>query len=252
MTCAAAAASAESGAFVIAIVGAPWRRAASTTPTTSGEAPDWLIPMTSACANRGSTPYRDHDRRSGEGDGESLADAEEVLRIDRRVVRAAARGDHDRLDPAPPKGPADRVDVGAPGADEPRDDVGLLPDLVDQAHGTDLRVGPCDAPGDDRRGDAQISGQQREVRTAARLHRVAFVGKSQQTGRDVGHGADRVGGGDPGEARHVADDHVEADDAARETGAHPRGSPLDGHVGRAQARCSGWRVQVPPARPSRR
>ena len=44
------------GSLVIASVGAPWRRAAATTPTMSGDAPDWLIPITSALPNRGSAP----------------------------------------------------------------------------------------------------------------------------------------------------------------------------------------------------
>ena len=52
----AAAASAEPVSLVIATVGAPWRRAASTTATMSGEAPDWLIATTSAWARRGSAP----------------------------------------------------------------------------------------------------------------------------------------------------------------------------------------------------
>ena len=47
---------AEAGSLVMASVGAPWSRAAATTPTMSGDAPDWLIPMTSARSNRGSTP----------------------------------------------------------------------------------------------------------------------------------------------------------------------------------------------------
>ena len=58
-TCSAVVASAEPGSLVIAIVGRPWRRAASTTPTTSGDAPDWLIPMTSDRENTGSTWYSD-------------------------------------------------------------------------------------------------------------------------------------------------------------------------------------------------
>ena len=59
MTCSAAWASADPGSLVIAIVGWPWRRAASTTPTTSGDAPDWLMPITSDRANTGSTWYSD-------------------------------------------------------------------------------------------------------------------------------------------------------------------------------------------------
>jgi len=47
------------GSFVIASVGAPCRAAASMTPTMSGDAPDWLIPMTSAPPTRGSAPYSD-------------------------------------------------------------------------------------------------------------------------------------------------------------------------------------------------
>ena len=43
----------------MAMVGAPWARAAAMTPTMSGEAPDWLIPMTSASERSGATPYSD-------------------------------------------------------------------------------------------------------------------------------------------------------------------------------------------------
>jgi hypothetical protein len=46
MQASATRASGESGVLVMAIVGAPMRRAASTTATTSGDAPDWLIPST--------------------------------------------------------------------------------------------------------------------------------------------------------------------------------------------------------------
>ena len=56
---AAAIASGEDGSLVIARVGAPWRRPASMTPTTSGDAPDWLIPTTSARSSRGSAPYNE-------------------------------------------------------------------------------------------------------------------------------------------------------------------------------------------------
>jgi hypothetical protein len=59
MACSAATASAEPGVLVIAMVGAPCRRAASITPTTSGDAPDWLIPTTSERPNRGARPYSD-------------------------------------------------------------------------------------------------------------------------------------------------------------------------------------------------
>ena len=52
----AAAASGEAGSLVSATVGAPWRRAASTTATMSGDAPDWLMAMTSVCSSRGSAP----------------------------------------------------------------------------------------------------------------------------------------------------------------------------------------------------
>ena len=52
----AAAASAESGSLVMAIVGAPWARASAMTPTMSGDAPDWLMPMTSASRTSGAAP----------------------------------------------------------------------------------------------------------------------------------------------------------------------------------------------------
>ena len=43
----------------MAMVGAPWARAASMTATTSGDRPDWLMPMTSARSRRGAIPYSD-------------------------------------------------------------------------------------------------------------------------------------------------------------------------------------------------
>ncbi len=57
MVVSAASASADSGSFVMASVGAPCRRPASMTATTSGEAPDWLMPTTSDRSSRGSAPY---------------------------------------------------------------------------------------------------------------------------------------------------------------------------------------------------
>ena len=51
----AAVARADPGVFVIAIVGAPCVDAAATTDTMSGDAPDWLIPMTSVSAKSGAT-----------------------------------------------------------------------------------------------------------------------------------------------------------------------------------------------------
>ena len=52
-------ASGEDGSLVSATVGAPWRRAASTTATMSGEAPDWLMARTRVRVSRGSAPYTD-------------------------------------------------------------------------------------------------------------------------------------------------------------------------------------------------
>ena len=52
----AAAASGESGSLVMATVRAPWRRASSTTPTTSGERPDCEMPTTRARATSGARP----------------------------------------------------------------------------------------------------------------------------------------------------------------------------------------------------
>ena len=43
----------ESGLFVIAIVGRPWRRASSITALTSGDSPDCEMPITSAPSRRG-------------------------------------------------------------------------------------------------------------------------------------------------------------------------------------------------------
>ena len=57
--CSAARARGEPGAFVMAMVGAPCARAASMTATTSGDRPDWLMPMTSARSRRGAIPYSD-------------------------------------------------------------------------------------------------------------------------------------------------------------------------------------------------
>ena len=55
-TWSAAVASGEPGSFVIAIDGAPCRRASSRTATMSGDSPDWEMPMTSASAIRGGAP----------------------------------------------------------------------------------------------------------------------------------------------------------------------------------------------------
>ena len=52
----AAADNADPGSLVMAIVGAPWARAAATTATISGEAPDWLMPITRASATSGAAP----------------------------------------------------------------------------------------------------------------------------------------------------------------------------------------------------
>ena len=54
--CSAATARSDAGSFDSATVGAPWRRAAATTSTMSGDRPDCEIPMTSDRSNRGSTP----------------------------------------------------------------------------------------------------------------------------------------------------------------------------------------------------
>ena len=43
--------------FVTATVAAPWRRAAATTPTMSGDAPDCEMPITSERSSRGRAPY---------------------------------------------------------------------------------------------------------------------------------------------------------------------------------------------------
>ncbi len=52
----AAVANGEVGSLVMASVGAPWRRPASITATTSGDAPDWLIPTTSERSSLGCAP----------------------------------------------------------------------------------------------------------------------------------------------------------------------------------------------------
>ena len=52
----AARASGLAASFTIASVGAPARRAAATVSTTSGERPDWEIPITSAPFTRGGRP----------------------------------------------------------------------------------------------------------------------------------------------------------------------------------------------------
>ena len=55
---AASVASGDAGSFVIASVRAPRRLATAITTTTSGDWPDWLMPMTSARPIRGGRPYR--------------------------------------------------------------------------------------------------------------------------------------------------------------------------------------------------
>ena len=57
MVVSAAAASGEAGSLVMAMVGAPCARPAAMTPTTSGEAPDCEMPMTSERSSRGRAPY---------------------------------------------------------------------------------------------------------------------------------------------------------------------------------------------------
>ncbi len=59
MVVSAAVASAEAGSFVMASVGTPCRRPRSITATTSGDAPDWLMPMTSDRSSRGCAPYNE-------------------------------------------------------------------------------------------------------------------------------------------------------------------------------------------------
>ena len=53
ITTSASAASGDSGAFVIAIVGRPWAWAAASTPTTSCERPDCEMARTAAPGNAG-------------------------------------------------------------------------------------------------------------------------------------------------------------------------------------------------------
>jgi hypothetical protein len=59
ITVSAASARDEAGSLVMASVTAPCRRASASTSTTSGEAPDWLMPMTSARLTSGCARYTD-------------------------------------------------------------------------------------------------------------------------------------------------------------------------------------------------
>ena len=118
----------------MAMVGAPWARAAAMTATMSGEAPDWLIPMTSASDQIGRDPIERHDRRDPEPDRQPMPDAEHVLRIDRGMVRGPARGDDDVLRRAVAQRAGDAFDRLRLGGQEPGRGGGLLVDLVAQAH----------------------------------------------------------------------------------------------------------------------
>ena len=104
------------------------------TATTSGDAPDWLMPMTSDRSSRGCAPYSEMTDGVPSPTDSVVPDTEHVLGVDRRVVARAAGGDDDVIDPAR----ADRVgerpdDLGRP-AQEPGGDLGLLEDLVAKTH----------------------------------------------------------------------------------------------------------------------
>ena len=141
ITCSAAAASGEDGSLVRAIVGTPCRLPRRRRPTMSGDAPDWLIPITSARPEPGlHAVERQHGRRR-EPHREPEPDAEQVLGVDRGVVGRAAGGDHDVVHvPVPDRG-GDALDGGRP-IEEPGEDGGLLADLVGEAHaGTAVATG---------------------------------------------------------------------------------------------------------------
>ena len=115
---------------MIAIASSPASRAASSTATTSGDAPDCEMPSTSAVRVAQRRVVDRVQRRRGERDRQAAEPAEHVLRVARRVVGRAARGEHRvARTPAPDlrrRGGDRAVRVGQ----HARDGRGLLGDLV--------------------------------------------------------------------------------------------------------------------------
>ena len=152
---------ATAASLVMAMVGAPCARAASMTATMSGDAPDWLIPMTSASVEARRDAVQRHDRRRPERDRQPMPDPEQVLGVDRGVVRGAAGGDDDVTRRASRNEPAIIRPVGL-GGQEPRSDLRLLEDLVVEAHRAWIRNGEWPAPvGDSGRAGCWLQKRRR-------------------------------------------------------------------------------------------
>ena len=160
--------------------------------------------------------------------------AEQVLRVDRGVVRGAPGGDQDDVEVATGQRVGDAPHLREPVLEEAGRDLGLLEDLVPQAH-TGTSRASCGAahtssPRDDRADGVEVPGQDREVGPGARRD-AAAVGQAQQAG---GHGRRRGEGrlDTPSRGRgQVPDAGVEPQDASREQSVgQPRAGVVDGHL----------------------
>ena len=87
------------------------------------------------------------DGRRGERDREPVERPEQVLGIDRGVVRAAARRDEHQVDGPTFERGRDALDRGPLPGQQPRGDIRLLADLIVEAHGHSSRCGTRTAPG---------------------------------------------------------------------------------------------------------
>jgi hypothetical protein len=70
------------------------------------------------------------DGRGGERDGDAGRDLQQVAAEERRVVRRAARHEHDEADAAAPEEAPERLDLRALLAHGARQRLGLLRDLL--------------------------------------------------------------------------------------------------------------------------
>ena len=91
-------ASALAGSFVIASVGAPWRRAAATTDDDVGRGARLADPDDERPPEARLGAVERDDRRRREPDREAVPHPEDVLGVDRGVVRGSPRRDHDGVD----------------------------------------------------------------------------------------------------------------------------------------------------------
>ena len=143
-------------------------RASAMTATMSGDAPDWLMPMTSASRDVRRRAVDRDDRRRPEPDRQPMPDAEHVLGVDRGVVGGAAGGDDDVATAARAQRRGDRLDVVGLVGEEPGGDLGLLADLVAERHrAAGRRPRPGAGPGSRSR-----------PRARARAPRVSRAGSS--------------------------------------------------------------------------